>query len=137
MLVVCLLLVCFFSLVSVSSLVFWPEWPVVLMTSESSAPVEFLYCGFGDICDLWGFLCLCNLWGSVVLRTCVVSEVLGTSMASCRAGASEILHTSVASHRSGGFCGECGLGYEAKDRGVLLKSAGQTLRSVGEQWAGS
>lgn len=54
----------FFPLLSLSSLVFWPECPVVLLTSESSDPVLHLLLGFGNLHDLWGFECSCYLWGS-------------------------------------------------------------------------
>lgn len=46
-----------FFLVSVLSLVFWPEWTVVLVTSESSGLVGCLHLDFGDLLDLWGCRC--------------------------------------------------------------------------------
>lgn len=42
----------FHSFVSVSSLVFWPQWTRVLMTSESSGSVGCVYWGLGDLRSL-------------------------------------------------------------------------------------
>lgn len=41
-----------FPLVSVPFLVFWPEWLMVLMTRDSSAPVGCLSRGFNSLFDL-------------------------------------------------------------------------------------
>lgn len=69
-----------FPLVSVSSLVTWPEWPVLLVASEPSCPVGCLHCGSGALGDLWGSGCQCGFLDC--------SGVLGAGVASVRAGAS-------------------------------------------------
>lgn len=74
----------FFSpLVSVSSsglwpLVFWPKWPMVLMTSKTSGSVVCLRWGFGNLCDLWGFECSICLWGSGTVGIGMASGVPDT-----------------------------------------------------------
>lgn len=42
-------------LFSVSSLVFFPEWPVVLMTIKSSALVVDIHQGIGSLLVIWNF----------------------------------------------------------------------------------
>lgn len=44
----------FFILVSIFSLVFWPKWPVGLVTSESSGLVRYPCGGFSGLYGLWG-----------------------------------------------------------------------------------
>lgn len=63
-------------LITVSSLVFWPELSVVLVTRESSDPVCCLYCG----CDFY--------MTSVVLVIGVAFEVLGIGVTSGVSGIS-------------------------------------------------
>jgi hypothetical protein len=46
---------CFLPLISVSSLVFWPEGPGVLVTSKSSGPVGCFCWSFWSLHGLWGF----------------------------------------------------------------------------------
>lgn len=69
----------FCSLVSVYSLVFWPMWPGVLVTSKPSAPVGCLCSRFSSLQDLWGLDA--NI-ASEVPSTCVASGVLGTCLVS-------------------------------------------------------